>query len=278
MLTFEKFHGTGNDFIIFNGLNGNLPEYKKLALSVCDRHFGIGADGMIVVEKSETADIKMVFYNADGTEAPMCGNGIRCFAKYVYDNKIVPKTTFTVETLGGMMKPELIINDGKVHSVKVDLGVPVFSTDSFPINTDKADFIDKEIEINKITYKISSLFVGTIHTVVRVDNLNNIKISEIGPLIENYTLFPKKTNVNFCEILDDQNIKVITWERGAGQTLACGTGAAATAIVCSMIYGTNKEVNIHVLGGKLKINQENNHIFMTGPAQLVCKGEYNWNN
>ncbi len=278
MLRFEKLHGTGNDFIVFNGLNDKIPEYSKLALKVCDRHFGIGADGMIVVEQSEKADIKMIFYNADGSEAPMCGNGIRCFAKYVYDNGLIFKSLFTVETLGGIMKPELIIKNNEVVSVRVDLGTPILSTDSFPIHTDEIEFIDKKIEINNTTYRISSLFIGTIHTVIKVDSLNDIELNEIGPIIETYPLFPQKTNVNFCEILDSNNIKVLTWERGAGQTLACGTGAAATAIICSKLYNTNKDVDIHVLGGTLNIVQENNHIFMTGPAQLICKGEYNWNN
>jgi len=278
LLKFEKLHGLGNDFIIFNGIDTKLPDYSKLALNVCDRHFGIGADGMIVVEKSDTCDIKMIFYNADGTEAPMCGNGLRCFSKFVYDNNILSKTSFTVETLGGIMKPELIVKDGFVNSVKVNLGTPIFATKQFSINTNEPTFVNKEIELENNIYKISTLFVGTIHTVVKIDNLDNFNIKEIGPQIESLPLFPEKTNVNFLEIIDENNIKVITWERGVGQTLACGTGSAATAVISSMLYGTSKKINVHLLGGILKINQENNNIFMTGPAQIICKGEYNWNN
>lgn len=274
MLTFEKMHGTGNDFIIVNGINEKLPEYSSLAQKICNRHFGIGADGMIVVENSNIADIKMVFYNADGTEAPMCGNGIRCFSKYVYDNEIVPKTSFNVETLAGIMKPELNIVNGVVESVRVNMGVPQLSTKSFPINTEEETFTNKEIKVDNIVYNISVLAVGTIHTIIKVDNVDKVDIEKIGPLIENYHLFPKKTNVNFCEIVDESNIKMITWERGVGQTLACGTGACAAAFICSMLYNTNEKVKVHVLGGALEIELIDGLIFMTGPAKLICKGVF----
>lgn len=274
MLNFEKLQGTGNDFIIFNGLNKKLPNYNDLAKKVCDRHFGIGADGMMVVEKSDKAEIKMCFYNADGSEAPMCGNGIRCFSKYVYDNGIVKDKSFTVETLGGIMKPEVIFEDGKVTSVKVNLGRPLFSSKDIPINTNDEDYINKEIEILGKTYKISGLVIGTIHTVIFVHDLKYIDIPSLGWAIENHLLFPLKTNVNFCEIIDDKNLKVFTWERGVGETLACGTGAAASAIVSSIINNTNKKTNVFVIGGKLVIEQLDGTIFMTGPAVTICKGEY----
>lgn len=274
MLNFEKMHGTGNDFIIINGMNKNLDDYSSLAQKTCDRHFGIGADGMIVVENSNVADIKMVFYNADGTEAPMCGNGIRCFSKYVYDNNIIQQKLFKVETLGGIMEPELNIVDGIVDSVRVNMGSPKLSTESFPINTKEDTFINKEIKINDKTYNISTLSVGTIHSIIKVDSLDMIDIKKIGPSIENFHIFPKKTNVNFCEIVDKSNIKMLTWERGVGQTLACGTGACASSFICNELYNTKEKVNIHLLGGVLEIELIDGIIFMTGPAKLICKGVF----
>lgn len=274
MLAFEKMQGTGNDFIIINGIDEKLPIYSTLAKKICNRHFGVGADGMIVVEKSDVADVKMVVYNADGTEAPMCGNGIRCFAKYVYDNKIVQKTTFKIETLAGIMEPELSIVDGVVESVRVNMGSPKLSTNSFPINVEEDTVINKRIKIEDEIYNISVLSVGTIHTVIKVDNIELVDIKNIGPLIENYHLFPKKTNVNLCQILDPYNIKLLTWERGVGQTLACGTGASSVAYICSKLYNTSDKVKVHVLGGILEIELINDLIFMTGPAKLICKGVF----
>ncbi|KNF10018.1 diaminopimelate epimerase DapF [Gottschalkia purinilytica] len=276
MLNFEKLQGTGNDFIIFNAIKDKIPTYSDLAIKVCDRHFGIGADGMIIVDESDIADIKMIFYNADGSEAPMCGNGIRCFAKYVYDNKIITKTSFSVETLGGIMKPELVISNNEVTHVKVNMGSPIFSTTDFPINTTEKDFINKDLEIDGVKYKISSLMIGTIHTVIKVNNLEETEVERIGPLIEKHPLFPLKTNVNFFEIVDEENINLKTWERGAGLTLACGTGATATAIISSILYNTTKTVNIHIDGGTLKIEQTENDVYMTGPAKSICKGVYNF--
>lgn len=274
MLNFEKMQGTGNDFIIINGIKEKLPEYSNLAKKICDRHFGIGADGMIVVENSNIADIKMVIYNSDGTEASMCGNGIRCFSKYVYDNGIVQKTTFKVETLAGIMEPKLNITDGIVESVLVNMGAPKLSTKFFPINTEEDTFINKEIKVEDKIYNISTLFVGVIHSIIKVNSLENIDIKKIGPLIENYHAFPQKTNVNFCEIIDESNIKMLTWERGVGQTLACGTGACAAAVVCTKLYNTNKKIKVHLLGGILEIELIDGLIFMTGPAKLICKGVF----
>ncbi|WBW97151.1 diaminopimelate epimerase [Oceanirhabdus sp. W0125-5] len=274
MLQFEKLQGTGNDFIIFNGIENTLPNHNELAQKVCSRNYGIGADGMMVVEKSNIADIKMLFYNADGTQAPMCGNGIRCFAKYIYENKIIKEERFTVETLGGIMKPEVIIEDKKIKSVKVNLGSPIFLSKDIPIDTNEENFIDKNIKVGEETINISGLVIGTIHTVIFVDDFNKINIEELGKAVENHKLFPLKTNVNFVRIIDKTNIEVITWERGVGITLACGTGAAASAAVSSMLYDTEKTVNVHVKGGKLIIEQIDGAIYMTGPAVKICEGVY----
>ncbi|WP_205687632.1 diaminopimelate epimerase [Clostridiisalibacter paucivorans] len=274
MINFEKLEGAGNDFIIFNGIDGELPNYNLLAKKVCDRHFGVGADGMMIVCSSQVADIKMVFYNGDGTEAPMCGNGIRCFAKYIFDNNIVINKSFTVETLAGIMKVKVFINNDLVHKVRVNMGSPDFNSKSVPINTDKDNFINEKIEIDGIDYRISVFVMGSVHGVIFIDNIEDLDIKDIGPKIERHELFPEGINVNFCKIIDDNNIEVLTWERGVGQTLACGTGATATAVISSKLYGTNDKVNIHLLGGVVEIENKNNILYMTGPAKRICKGEY----
>ncbi|MCM1991698.1 diaminopimelate epimerase [Oceanirhabdus seepicola] len=274
MLKFEKLQGTGNDFIILNGIENKLPNYNELAKKVCSRNFGIGADGMMVVEKSKIADIKMLFYNADGTQAPMCGNGIRCFSKYIYENEIVKDQSFTVETLGGIMKPQVVIEDNKIKSVKVNLGNPVFSSKDIPIDTSDEIFIDKKIKVGEKTLNISGLVIGTIHTVIFVDDFDDIKIEQLGRAVENNKLFPLKTNVNFVKIVDKKNIEVTTWERGVGITLACGTGAAASAVVSSILHDTEETLNVHVEGGKLIIEQIDGTIYMTGPAEKICEGAY----
>ena len=274
MLQFEKLQGTGNDFIIFNGIENKLPNHNELAKKVCSRNFGIGADGMMVVEKSKIADIKMLFYNADGTQAPMCGNGIRCFSKYIYENELVKVESFTVETLGGIMKPQVIIEDNKIKSVKVNLGNPVFSSKDIPIDTDDENFIDKKLKVEEKNLNISGLVIGTIHTVIFVDDFNELNIEQLGRAVENHKVFPLKTNVNFVKIIDKKNIEVTTWERGVGITLACGTGAAASAVVSSMLYDTEETLNVHVKGGKLIIEQIDGFVYMTGPAEKICEGAY----
>lgn len=274
MINFEKLEGAGNDFIIFNGIDGELPNYNLLAKKVCDRHFGVGADGMMVVCSSQVADIKMVFYNGDGTEAPMCGNGIRCFAKYIFDNNIVTDKSFTVETLAGIMKVKVFTNNDLVYKVRVDMGSPDFNSNSVPINTDKDNFINEKIEINGIDYRISVFVMGSVHGVIFVENIEDLDIKNIGPKIEKHRLFPEGINVNFCKIIDANNIEVLTWERGVGQTLACGTGATATAVIASKLYGTNNKVNIHLLGGMVEIENKGNILYMTGPTKRICKGEY----
>ncbi len=274
VLKFEKLQGTGNDFIIFNGIENKLPNHNELAKKVCSRNFGIGADGMMVVEKSKIADIKMLFYNADGTQAPMCGNGIRCFSKYVYEKDIVNDEIFTVETLGGIMKPQVIIEDSKIKSVKVNLGNPIFSTNDIPIDTHDENFIDKKLRVGEEIVNISGLVIGTIHTVIFVNDFDEVNIEQLGKAVENNKMFPLKTNVNFVKIIDKKNIELTTWERGVGITLACGTGAAASAIVSSILHNTEKTLNVHVKGGKLIIEQIDGTIYMTGPAEKICEGVY----
>ncbi|MBM6859655.1 diaminopimelate epimerase [Clostridium saudiense] len=273
-MKFQKFHGTGNDFILFNESDLNIEDYSLLAKKVCDRHFGVGADGMIIISESTKADIRMKFYNADGSIASMCGNGIRCFAKFVYENRLVDKKKFTVETLAGIMKPEVIVDNNEVKFVKVNLGKAVFLSNEIPKGKNNKYFINEEINVEGTNLEISSLVVGTIHTILFVNDFNDVDIKTIGHAIEHNKIFPIKTNVNFCKVIDEENIEVITWEKGVGITLACGTGAASSAVIGSILKGCANKVNVKVLGGNLIIEQKNEEIFMTGPVEFICRGEY----
>lgn len=274
MIKFQKFHGTGNDFIIFKEDDLSVKDYSELAKKVCNRHFGIGADGMIIISESTKADIRMKFYNSDGSIASMCGNGIRCFSKFVYENGLINKKSFTVETLAGIMKPEVIVENDEVKFVKVNLGKPVFLSNEIPVSKKNKYFINEEINVEGTNLKISSLVVGTIHTVLFVNDFDEVDIKTVGQAIEYNNIFSIKTNVNFCKVIDNENIEVITWEKGVGITLACGTGVASSAVISSILKGCAKKVNVKVLGGKLIIEQKDDEIFMTGPAEFICSGEY----
>lgn len=262
MLKFEKYHGTGNDFIIFENSKGFDP--SKLAQNVCDRHFGIGADGMMIVENSEVADVKMVFYNADGSIAPMCGNGIRCFAKYVYDHKIVGDQEFNVETLAGIMKVDLETDENQNTRVTINLGLPNFNNVAGEVT----------LEVDDVTFDLSTLTMGTLHCVVFTENLDALDIEKYGKALESHSLFPLKINVNFVEVVNLNTIKVSTFERGVGKTLSCGTGSAASVAVSNLKGFTHKKVNVHVPGGALVIESKEEGILMTGPAELICAGDY----
>ncbi len=275
MIKFQKFQGTGNDFIIFKDIDVSNINHNELAKRVCNRNFGVGADGMMIVRESSIADVKMSFYNTDGSIATMCGNGIRCFAKFVYENNIVNNSNFEVETLAGIMKVEVEIKEAKVNLVTVNLGKPLFFANQIPMTTDNEKYINKEIEIYGKKIKISSLVIGTIHTVVFTDDFEEINLEEIGKSIENNKLFPMKTNVNFCKIIDKSNIEVLTWEKGVGMTLSCGTGAAASSIVSSIVHGCDKKIKVNLKGGQLMIEDKEGEIYMTGTAKLICKGIYN---
>ena len=276
MLNFIKLHGLGNDFILFDRTYEGTLNYHKLAKNVCDRHFGIGADGILIVENSEVADIKMRIFNSDGSEATMCGNGIRCFAKYVYDNRKVKETKFSVETLSGVLNVDVFEENNKVKRVKVDMGKPLYKSKLIPYSERHDDFLNQSIEIEGIQYFISTIIMGCVHTVLFCEDIDKIDIDRIGPLIENHSIFPTKTNVNFCRIIDSKNIEVRTWEIGAGQTLACGTGATSAAIISSRLCDSDNKINVHLRGGTVKIEICQDTVFMTGPAKLICNGLYNW--
>lgn len=279
-MKFWKMQGVGNDFIAFDGRfdNINSNAYREMAVKLCDRRFGIGADGLLIVKDSSTCDIEMVYYNNDGSRGEMCGNGIRCFSKFVYENNIVNKETFTVDTLDGRKIITLSIEANKVYTVKVDMGMYSLEPENIPvlsnIDNDK-DFINKRINLSDTSIIVSSLLMGVPHTIVFVDEVSEEIVNRYGSEIENHKIFPKKTNVNFVKVEGKENIKVYTWERGCGFTLGCGTGMTASAIICNLLNKTKDKVNVKCPGGEVKIDISDK-IYMIGDAQKVFEGCLNY--
>ena len=275
-MKFAKMVAAGNDFVLFNGFIYPIENYGQLAKKVCDRHFSVGADGMMVCEKSEIADIKMVYYNSDGSRGEMCGNGIRCFSKFVYDNKLVKNKTFTVETLAGIKTIWLETDEkDKVKSVKVNMGYPIFEPNKIPVDINKEKVVLESINVDGKEIEFSSVLVGVPHTVIFVDDINDIDVNEFGSKIEVHPMFPKKTNVNFIEVVDRKNINIYTWERGAGRTLGCGTGSCASVVMGNMLGKLDDSVNVKTEGGSLEVQlKENYEIFMKGGATTICIGEF----
>lgn len=263
-MKFEKYHGCGNDFVITDYVEGT--DYSALAVKLCDRKTGVGADGLIAVKQDP---IEMVFYNMDGSRAPMCGNGVRCFSRYCYRHGLVDGKKFDVLTLAGIMKIEIVEDDD--FSVKVDMGRPLFDNASISA-ADEESFFGREIEVCGKKVKIFSFFMGTVHTVVFVDKISD-GTTEIGDAICKHKLFKEKTNVNFVQVLDKNNFIVTTYERGVGWTCACGTGACASYVAGKKLGICDGYVNVHLQYGTLKIEQHDKNIFMTGPTRLVFKGE-----
>ncbi|RDY24888.1 diaminopimelate epimerase [Romboutsia maritimum] len=272
-MKFWKLHGIGNDFIAIDGRIHNIENsnYGKLAQKVCHRRFSVGADGLLVVKSSNNADIEMLYYNSDGSRASMCGNGIRCFAKFVYDNNIVKKEMFEIDTLDGIKIVEINTIFEKANSIKVNMGKGSFFSKDIPIDTDKEIFINESITIIDKELKISSMLMGVPHTVILVDNLNLNQIYKYGKEIEKNKIFLNGTNVNFVKIEDRSNISVYTWERGCGYTLGCGTGMTASAIILNYLKMVDKSVNVTSQGGTVKIDIED-FVYMTGPAVKICEG------
>ena len=281
MIKFTKMEGLGNDYIYVDCTKNDLNNASEVAKMISDRHFGIGSDGLILIKKSEKADFKMQMYNSDGTEAEMCGNGIRCVGKYVFDKGLTQKTTLKIETLSGIKTLKLNVEDGKVKTVKVDMGEPILDYKLIPaINVEEHKSKDKikfyKVNIDKSLNELTCVSMGNPHAINYINDVKDVKISKYGPAIEKDEHFPNKINVEFIEIVDKNNIKMRVWERGTGETLACGTGACAS-VVASVLNGyINREVNVELLGGNLNIewNKEDNHVYMTGPATEVFEGEF----
>jgi len=274
-MKFTKMHGLGNDYVYVNCFEEKIDNPPAVARFVSDRHFGIGSDGLIMINPSKTADFEMEMYNADGSRGEMCGNGIRCVAKYVYDYGLTDKTQISVETLGGIKYLDLTVEDGKVSLVKVDMGKPELEADLIPIISEREQVIDEPIEVDGKEYHMTGVSMGNPHAVIYVDDVKGLDLEKIGPKFENHERFPKRINTEFVHCIDRQTVEMRVWERGSGETLACGTGACAVAVASILNGYTEREVEIRLLGGNLQIewNEEDNHVYMTGPATVVFDGE-----
>lgn len=274
-MEFTKMQGCGNDYVYVNGFENKIDNPNKLSEIVSDRHFGIGSDGLIVINPSEKADFKMSMYNADGSEGKMCGNGIRCVAKYVYDNKMTDKTTITVETLSGIKTLELNVKNDKVETVKVNMGTPILLPKDVPVVSDKDKVVDEPIVIDDKEYRITCVSMGNPHAITFIENTDDLEIETIGPKFENNPIFPDRVNTEFIQVLDRNTVKMRVWERGSGETFACGTGACATVVACVLNGLTDDKVTVKLLGGDLFIeyNREENTVYMTGPTKVSFTGK-----
>ena len=275
MIKFTKMEGLGNDYVYMDAINQKIENRPELARFVSNRNFGIGSDGLILIEKSEVADFKMTMFNSDGSQAEMCGNGIRCVAKFVYDKGMTDKTTLKIETLAGIKILELNVEDGKVKTVRVDMGEPILEAEKIPVISTEKPVKNLELEAENKKFKFTCVSMGNPHAITIVENTKEFDVEKYGKVLEIDKAFPKKANIEFAQIIDRQNINMRVWERGAGETLACGTGACATAVACNLNGLTDRKVNIELLGGTLNIewNETDNHIYMTGPAVTVFDGE-----
>lgn len=276
-LKFSKMEGLGNDFVVFDDRSesvGKSFSYNELSVKLCDRHFGVGADGLIVVLNSDSHDIKYRIFNPDGSEPQMCGNGMRCFAKFVYENGIVTKEEFKVETLAGTIIPKVNVVNGKVETVRVDMGEPITTAAKVPFISKLETSVSEELNIDGTVMNVTAVSMGNPHAVFFVEKATDSIVKNLGPKIELHERFPEKTNVEFIEVVSRNEMNMRVWERGAGETLACGTGACATLVAAVLNNKTDNKALIHLLGGDLTIewNRESNHVFKTGPAKLVFNG------
>ena len=275
-MKFTKMHGCGNDYVYVDCTKTMIENADKLAIKVSDRHFGIGSDGLILIASSDVADFQMIMYNADGSRGEMCGNGIRCVGKFVYDKGLTTKKNITVETLGGIKTLELHTEDDKVKSVRVDMGSPEFTAKKIPVISDEEKMMGKDIEVNGETYNVDCISMGNPHCVVRMEeDVRELELEKIGPNFENHKLFPNKINTEFINILDKGRVRMRVWERGSGETLACGTGACAVAVSCIVNGLVSSPVDVELIGGYLTIeyNQNEDVVYMSGPAEIVFEGE-----
>ena len=278
-IKFTKMHGCGNDYVYINGSSEKInkedkPEFVK---KVSDRHFGIGSDGVIFINPSDIADFEMEMFNADGTRAEMCGNGIRSVAKYVYDRHLTDKEEMTIESMGKVKYITVFPENGKAKLIKVDMGEPILKASDIPVVSNEEKVIDELIFVDDKEYRMTCVSMGNPHAVVLMDP-DTIKIEEIGPKFENHVRFPERINTEFIKIIDRKNVKMRVWERGTGETLACGTGCCATTVACILNNLTDDEIIVHVRGGDINVkwDKETNHVFMTGPAEFVFDGEIDY--
>lgn len=274
-MKFTKMHGCGNDYVYVNLFEEKVENPAAVSIEVSDRHFGIGSDGLITIGPSEVADFRMRIYNADGSEAEMCGNGIRCVAKYVYDHKLTDKTEISVESGAGIKYLKLFVENGKVAQVRVDMGEPILTPAEIPVVAEGTQVVDEPIEVGGQTWNMTCVSMGNPHAVVFVDDTEHFELEKYGPLFENHQRFPKRTNTEFVQVLSRTEANMRVWERGSAETWACGTGTCATVMACILNGKTEDKVLVHLRGGDLTIeyDRSNNHVFMTGPATEVFTGE-----
>lgn len=278
-MMFFKMQGLGNDYVYIDCINGKEPiDIKNLTNRLSNRHFGVGSDGLILLCKSKVADLKMRMFNSDGSEAQMCGNGIRCVAKLAYELGLICEEITTIETLSGIKTLKLNIVNGKVKTVEVDMGAPILEATKIPVSS-SAKIEDKkvkaEVKVKNKKIELTCVSMGNPHAVTFVNDIKNFKVAEYGPILENADIFPEKANIEFVEVVDKNNIKMRVWERGSGETLACGTGACSSVVASSLNGYTDRKVNVQLLGGNIEIEwKPNNHVHMTGPAVTVFKGEW----
>jgi diaminopimelate epimerase len=274
-MKFTKMQGAGNDYIYVNALQEQVDDLSDLAVRLSDRHFGIGSDGLVLIMTSDCADFRMRMFNSDGSEAEMCGNASRCVGKYVFDKGLTQKTFLTLETKAGLKKLNLNVENGLVSSVCVDMGEPILKPALIPVDVAGDKAIRIPIVINQVKYEINCVSMGNPHAVVFTENIDQLNLSELGPKFELNELFQKRTNTEFVEVLNQEHVKMRVWERGAGETLACGTGACAVLVAGVLNGRLKRKALIDLLGGHLQIewNEQNNHVYMTGEAVTVFEGE-----
>ena len=275
-MKFTKWQGIGNDFVIVNGFQERIEDYPQKAIEICDRHFGIGADGLVIALPSEIADFRMRIFNSDGSEAEMCGNVTRCFARYVYENGLTTKTELSIETLAGIIRPKLIFEEGQIRAVCVDMGEPRLKRGEIPMTGNAEEqAVNLPLVVGNTTYGITCVSMGNPHCIIFTDEVEELDLQALGRPIEIHPLFPRKTNVEFVKVIDRNTLRMRVWERGAGITLACGTGTCATVVAAVLNNKTEREVKVHLDGGDLFIEwRSDNHVYKTGPAVEVFRGEY----
>ena len=276
-LRFTKMHGISNDYVYISTFDQPEEDWEQLAIRLSDRRTGIGGDGIILVCPSDVADAKMRIFNADGSEGKMCGNGIRCVGKFVYDKGLVPpdKTTVTIDTFSGIKTLELTVRDGKVQSARVDMGAAILSPAAIPVNYDGDRMIDAPLEVDGRTWNITAVSMGNPHCVTFVDDVDSLELEKLGPHFENHSIFPERVNTEFVRVIDDHTLQMRVWERGSGETWACGTGACATAVAACLNGYCKKgdDITVHLRGGDLVIRYTDDTVIMTGPASTVFEGE-----
>ena len=275
-MKFTKMQGLGNDYVYVNCFQEKVEDPSELSIKVSDRHFGIGADGLILIKPSDVADFEMEMYNADGSQGAMCGNGIRCVAKYVYDYGLTDKTSITVNTKSGIKYLDLTIENGKAVQIRVNMGAPILDASRIPVISSKEMVINEPVLVDGKEYHITAVSMGNPHAVTYIDDVKGLEIEKIGPKFENHEMFPDRVNTEFVKVLDSHTVEMRVWERGSGETLACGTGACAVAVASILNGLTEEEVTVKLLGGDLKIywDREENLVYMTGPAEVVFDGEF----